>query len=107
MNPTIPNYCNTQALQFAVRRITDKITGYNKKTGKATDSHTEYPVGSWVFTIMGHVFSGPEWLNIPEYRDPNSGRRPDLVVKKSRLDSKGQMGSAIYLIMELKSSSGE
>lgn len=56
---------------------------------------------------MDKVLSGPDWIIRPEKQDLNSGKRPDLTVGKTRLNSHVQMKYVICLVMELKSYTGE
>ena len=79
----------------------------NVKTPDITEdkeSYYEHRVGSWACTALKSYFITNIWIITPEKGDPNSKKRPDLVVEKVNTVA----GKRIpYLIMELKSKTGD
>lgn len=98
-----PNYCSSISLQFAKNRIKNPPYTINS-IGSYTPIPYEHHVGSWALTMLKTVFNEPEWIITPEKKDDHSKKRPDLVVEKV---SPQGTESHVYLIMELKSKSGD
>lgn len=98
-----PNYCSYPSLQFAKNRIKNPPESFNKNKTKYQEKAYEHHVASWALTMLKEVFTGPEWIITPERKDPNSGKKPDLVVEKVT----SHASSKVHLIMELKSSIGD
>jgi len=86
-----PKYSNHLALGATRHRI------QNPPDGK----HLEHYVGSWAFTMLKQVFNAPFWIITPERKDPESKRKPDLVVERVVHTAQGYQ-FATHLLMELK-----
>jgi len=86
----IPDYF-TPALELWANKFSDSDP--SKK-----NQHYEWHVGAWAATMLKKVFSADEWVIIPERRNEDTQKKPDLVIEK--LDTP-------YLLYELKSSIGD
>lgn len=82
MSAPIPNYWSAMSLQHAKNRIITPSSVTNK-AGKVEERFYELYVGSWACTMLKNVFAGDEWIITPEKQDPNSRKKPDLIVEKT------------------------
>jgi len=84
MANNIPSYYPTPALKYLVDKILQTSSYYDEKNDKTIRSHSEWHVGAWATTMLKKVFSGDEWIIIPERKNEYTRQRPDLTVQKEK-----------------------
>jgi hypothetical protein len=94
------------ALLAAVERIKNPPT-IQTKTNQQVKTKYEHHVATWATTKLCQTFPLTEdWCITPEQRDPNTKKKPDLIVEKAiRVGSKIDL--RIHLCMELKKEGGD
>ena len=91
---TAPEYCSYPSLMSAKNRI------QNPPEQKPYEHH----VASWACTMLMAVFSGRNWIVTPERQDPNTRKKPDLIVEGVNSQMKSP---ELRLLMELKAVNGD
>ena len=105
-------YTPSLALRGALERIINPpVTWDNTKKGYVPKSY-EHHVATWACTKLKEEFSSNIWTITPEQTDPNTNKKPDLIVEKAILvpaaqNSPERVRTKIHLCLELKKTGGD
>jgi len=75
-------YIPSLALQGTIERIKNPPKVLNTKN-ELVQRDYEHHVGTWACTKLKEIFSDNSWAITPEQKDPNTNKKPDLVVEKA------------------------